>query len=136
VAKPENAPSGPARTHRIDEITSATLAGRVFLRPLSFDLRAFAACAFGLFQSEAEYGEVVWRFCPSAAAQARGNFFHPSQTAEDEENGSLVVRFSAAGHLEMAWHLYTWGDKVEVLAPERLRRMVEGFRRCDFPALP
>jgi predicted DNA-binding transcriptional regulator YafY len=136
VAKPEDDPSGPVRTYRVDGITSAVLTDRVFLRPPNFDLHAFAARAFGLFQSEAEYGEVVWRFCPSAATQARGYLFHPSQTAEDKEDGSLVVRFIAAGHLEMAWHLYAWGDKVEVLAPERLRRMVESFRRCDFPALP
>ena len=48
----------------------------------------------------------------------------------------LVVRFSAAGHLEMAWHLYVWGHDVEVLAPERLREMVHAYRRSDFPSLP
>ncbi len=38
---------------------------------------------------------------------------------------------------EMAWHLYQWGDIVEVIAPEELRRMVEGYRRGDFyPVLP
>jgi predicted DNA-binding transcriptional regulator YafY len=37
----------------------------------------------------------------------------------------------------MCWHLYQWGDTVEVLAPEALRRMVEGYRRADFyPVLP
>ena len=54
----------------------------------------------------------------------------------DEVDGSLTVRFRAAGHLEMAWHLYQWGEAVEVLAPERLRVMVEGHRRRDFDALP
>jgi predicted DNA-binding transcriptional regulator YafY len=37
----------------------------------------------------------------------------------------------------MCWHLYQWGDAVEVLAPEALRRMVEGYRRGKFyPVLP
>jgi hypothetical protein len=36
----------------------------------------------------------------------------------------------------MAWHLYQWGDAVEVLAPGGLRAMVEGHRRSDFEALP
>jgi predicted DNA-binding transcriptional regulator YafY len=36
----------------------------------------------------------------------------------------------------MCWHLYSWGDKVEVLEPEELRDMVSGFRRSDFRALP
>jgi predicted DNA-binding transcriptional regulator YafY len=46
------------------------------------------------------------------------------------------VRFQAAGHLEMAWHLYLWGADVEVLAPERLREMVAGHARTDFPSFP
>ncbi len=36
----------------------------------------------------------------------------------------------------MAWHLYQWGDKVAVLAPQALRDMVEGYRRSDFAAMP
>ncbi|WP_442896061.1 hypothetical protein [Bradyrhizobium sp. AZCC 2289] len=46
------------------------------------------------------------------------------------------MRFRAAGHLEMCWHLYTWGDQVEVLAPKALRKMVHPYRRSDFAALP
>lgn len=54
----------------------------------------------------------------------------------EEEDGSLTVRFTASGHLELAWHLYNWGDAVEVLAPEPLREMVARHRRGNFPALP
>ena len=54
----------------------------------------------------------------------------------EEPDGSLIVRFTASGHLEMVWHLYMWGDAVEVLAPESLRVMVDLHRREDFPALP
>ena len=50
--------------------------------------------------------------------------------------GGLIVSYEAAGWLEMAWHLYKWGDSVEVIAPDQLRRMVEGHRRDDFPSLP
>ena len=73
---------------------------------------------------------------PRAAPHARGFEFHPAQVMEDQPDGSLIVRFSAAGHLEMAWHLYAWGHDVEVLAPERLRTMVHAYRRPDFPSLP
>ncbi|WP_230279140.1 WYL domain-containing protein [Croceicoccus sp. Ery15] len=52
------------------------------------------------------------------------------------KDGSLIVTFDASGHLEMAWHLYAWGDAVEVLEPKSLRDMVHPFRRGDFPALP
>jgi predicted DNA-binding transcriptional regulator YafY len=77
------------------------------------------------------------RSCPSAATPTARDFvFHPGQQVEDQPDGSIVVRFHASGWLEMAWHLYQWGDAVEVLAPGGLRAMVEGHRRSDFEALP
>jgi predicted DNA-binding transcriptional regulator YafY len=36
----------------------------------------------------------------------------------------------------MAWHLYQWGSKVEVVAPKGLRSLVEGYQRSDFDGLP
>ena len=51
-------------------------------------------------------------------------------------DGSVTIRFAASGHLEMAWALYPWGDKVEVIKPEALRLLVQGHQREDFPAVP
>lgn len=121
---------------RLDRIASARLEASSFRRDPGFDLAAHAARAFGSFHAEAEFGEVIWRFTPAAAPTAREFVFHPGQTLTDEPDGSLTVRFHAAGHLEMAWHLYTWGDAVEVIAPETLRAMVAAHRRSDFAALP
>lgn len=127
---------GRIRHFRLDRIASARLEPESFARDAGFDLAAHAARAFGSFHDEAEYGEVVWRFAPEAAAVAREFVFHPGQEMTEEADGALTLRFHASGHLEMAWHLYQWGEAVEVLAPEALRRMVEGHRRGDFPALP
>ena len=106
------------------------------MRDPDFDLGKHAARAFGSFHLEAEYGLVEWRFGPSAADVARTFIFHPDQQVQDEADGSLTVRFTAGGWLEMAWHLYQWGDVVEVIAPSDLRILVEGHRRRDFSALP
>ncbi len=127
---------GRMQHFRLDRIASATLEASSFLRDPAFDLAAHAARAFGSFHDDREYGEVIWRFAPKAAASAREFTFHPVQEMTDEPDGSLTVRFRAAGHLEMTWHLYQWGDAVEVLAPESLRDMVARFRRNDFAALP
>jgi predicted DNA-binding transcriptional regulator YafY len=127
----------PALRHfRVDRIRAARLLGSSFVREPGFDIAEHAARAFGSYQDEARFGEVVWRFSPEAAPTAREFVFHPRQRLEDRPDGSLVVRFEASGWLEMAWHLYQWGDTVEVLAPEGLREMVEGHRRSDFEALP
>lgn len=122
--------------YRLDRIASARLEADSFARDPAFDLTTHAARAFGSFHTDKEYGEVVWRFAPAAAATAREFLFHPTQEMTEVEDGSLTVRFTASGHLEMAWHLYMWGDAVEVLAPEPLRDMVDRHRRGDFPALP
>ncbi len=136
VARPENDPQGPVRTYRLDSVAGASPTTRGFERPADFDLQVFSQRAFGLFQNDREFGEVVWRFSPRAAEQAAGYLFHPGQSVTPNPDGSLTVRFEAAGHLEMAWHLYAWGDSVEVLKPLRLRRLVEHHRRSDFDSLP
>jgi predicted DNA-binding transcriptional regulator YafY len=124
------------RHFRLDRICRASLLPSSFVRDPGFDLGAHAARAFGSFHSDAEYGPVEWRFAPSAADVARTFIFHPNQQVQDEADGSLSVRFSAGGWLEMAWHLYQWGDVVEVIAPPEVRILVEAHRRSDFPSLP
>ena len=37
----------------------------------------------------------------------------------------MIVRFRAGGMRELAWHLFTWGDKVEIVAPGRLKDMMK-----------
>jgi predicted DNA-binding transcriptional regulator YafY len=93
-----------------------------FRRRKDFSLQKFAERSFGVFQEDPL--EVVWRFTPKAAADARQYLFHPTQAFKDEDDGSLVVQFRAGGALEMCWHLFTWGDQVEVIEPRRLRTLV------------
>ena len=70
------------------------------------------------------------------AEQALATVFHPEQTEELQSDGSIVIRFKAAGQLEMAWYLYQWGDKVEVIKPKALRDFIVNHRRSDFPVVP
>ena len=39
-------------------------------------------------------------------------------------DGSVIVRFRASGMRELAWHLFTWGDKLQILAPPGLREIL------------
>ena len=136
VARPEGDAEGPMRLYVVENISAAHVTSDMFVRDPEFSLQDFANRAFGVFQNEQEFTEVVWRFLPEAADHARGFEFHPGQVMEDQPDGSLIVRFSAAGLLEMCWHLYCWGDAVEVIAPPDLKAMVEDYRRSDFPSLP
>lgn len=52
--------------------------------------------------------------------------FHARQKVEEQVDGSVIVRFRASGMRELAWHLFTWGDKIEIVAPPALQEMMAG----------
>ena len=136
VGRDRNREDGHMRHFRVEDIEQAEVTADWFAREDGFDFDAYANRAFGVFQDEREFGEVVWRFTSAAAPHAARYRFHPAQTSETGVDGSLTVRFMACGWLEMCWHLYAWGDQVEVLAPQALADMVRDHRRSDFPGLP
>ncbi len=108
---------------RLDKMREVEVGDSAAAPPPGFDLGDYAARSFGVFQEEP--ADIVLRFAPEAAVDARRFLFHPSQSMEDGENGTLIVRFRSGGFLELARHLFTWGDAVEILAPDALReRMV------------
>lgn len=133
VAFHENPKANTVALFALPHIKSVEITAEPFERPPGFDLQEFAARSFGLFQGNPM--DVVWRFAPEAADDAEEFVFHPSQRVDRQPDGSLLVRFRAAGDLEMAWHLICWGDKVEVLEPPSLANMVAGHR-VAWPALP
>jgi predicted DNA-binding transcriptional regulator YafY len=86
---------------------------------LRFDLTAFAARSFGVYQEPPM--DVIWRFSPAVAEDARAYSFHPTEVKEEQPDGGLIVRFRAGGAIEMCWHAFMWGTEIDVLAPDELR---------------
>ena len=107
---------------RLDRVEAVVPTDAAFARPADFDLAAFAGRSFGLWQDEPE--EVALRFTGDAATEAANWCFHPTQTMDPQADGSIVVRFRAAGRSEMCLHLFGWGDGVDILAPGGLREML------------
>ena len=113
--------------HRVEECPE------YFERDEAFDLYEFAKRSFGIFQEKPF--DVVWKFSPRAAPDAKDFIFHPDQVLEPQPDGSLIVRFRAGGALEMCWHLFCWGIDVEVLEPRRLAEMFHPHR-AQWSGLP
>jgi len=124
------------RRFRLDRISKAEITLEWFEKDKDFDLEAYAAQSFGSFHADAEVSRVVWRFSPAAAATAREFAFHPNQDMVEQDDGSLIVSFEGSGLVEMAWHLYKWGNTVEVIEPAALRELVEGWRNDRISVLP
>lgn len=107
---------------RLDRIAGLQILDEAASVPEDFDLDTYAARSFGTFQEEPAH--VVLRFVPGMAAEARRMMFHPSQQMQDLDDGGVEVSFTAGGLLEMAHHLFTWGDGVEIVAPQALRSLM------------
>lgn len=123
AGKPQQMPS----LYALPNILSIEPTGRVFQRHPGFDLQTFAERSFGVFQEEPM--EVVWRFAPSRAADVMEHHFHPTERKTKFDDGSVEVRFTAGGLHEMVWHLFTWGDSVKFIGPERLRTRYQEMLR-------
>ena len=108
------------RLWRLANVSEIQIIEETFECDPAFDLRSYAERSFGVFQEEPV--EVALRFDAGAAQDARAFRFHPSQTAAENGDGSLTVRFRAGGIEEMCWHLVTWGESVTVERPDGLRR--------------
>jgi predicted DNA-binding transcriptional regulator YafY len=117
------------RNWRLDRIEAVEVSPRVALRPTEFSLQAYADQSFGIYQDDTE--DVVLRISARAADSAKHWRFHVGQTVQPQPDGSVKVAFRASGMRELAWHLFTWGAEVEVLAPDRLRALlVEQLRQA------
>lgn len=112
---------------RLDRISDARLDGARTDPPAGWTITDYAADSFGIFHEPPS--DIVLRFLPDAAPTADRFLFHPRQTKEWQADGSLIVRFTAGGLLELARHLFTWSTTVEVLGPERLREQLTTMLR-------
>ena len=108
------------RLWRLANMSETRITDEAFVRDPAFDLQRYAERSFGTYQEKPI--NVVLRFNAKAARDAAAFHFHPNQNVEENEDGSLTVRFEAGGIDEMCWHLVTWGKSVVVETPACLRR--------------
>lgn len=114
--------TGKIQTFRLDRMSAVEAMDQTARPPEGFDLAAFANRSFGIYQDDVQ--DVVLHVTPGGADEARGWRWHPTQTFEDQPDGSVIVRFTASGMRELAWHLFTWRDQVRIVAPERLKQVM------------
>ncbi|HEY0649482.1 helix-turn-helix transcriptional regulator [Phenylobacterium sp.] len=121
VAEELDAGTGP-RNWRLDRIQEVEITGRPGGKPEEFSLQAYADESFGIYQDDIH--DVVLRILPHGADDARRWRFHARQKLEELPDGGVIVRFRSSGMRELAWHLFTWQDKAEVVAPQALKDML------------
>jgi predicted DNA-binding transcriptional regulator YafY len=118
VAAEEFGP-GP-RNWRLDRIGDIALSVNIAIRPADFSLQDYADESFGIYHDDIQ--DVSLRISPAGVEDALRWRFHANQSVELLDDGGARVRFRASGMLELAWHLFSWGDKARVEQPETLKR--------------
>jgi predicted DNA-binding transcriptional regulator YafY len=107
---------------RLDRIENPRILDQPGSPPADFDLAAFANTPFAYFEGPQE--DVELRVLPHGMLDLRNYRFHPSQSVEAHPGGGVIVRFRASGMLELAWHLFSWGNKIEIVQPDSLRQQM------------
>jgi predicted DNA-binding transcriptional regulator YafY len=121
VAAEIGADAGP-RNWRLGRIRDVEVLDRPAAPPPDFDLQAYANQSFGIYQEDTE--DVVLRILPESADEALSWRFHPTQAMTRQPDGAVLVTFRASGMRELAWHLFTWRDQIEILSPTSLRELM------------
>lgn len=108
------------RTFRVDRISNVRVTTATFELPKEVELERTLAAAWDIVADQ-PLEEIVIRFNKESAARVRETRWHPSQSIEEQLDGSLIWRARVSGLLEIRSWVLTWGDGAEVLRPEALR---------------
>lgn len=114
--------AGPPRNWRLDRMGQIMVLDQAAAPPEDFSLQDYADQSFGIYQDDVE--DVVLKILPHGAEDALRWRFHANQSVTREADGSVTICFRASGMTELSWHLFSWGDKIRILAPERLRSVL------------
>jgi predicted DNA-binding transcriptional regulator YafY len=107
------------RLWRIDRLSRLSMLDEIGGAPEGFDLQAYSQRSFGVFQGDIE--DVVLRVLPDHVDEVSRWMFHPLQTSALQNDGALLVYLRGSGMNELAWSLFRWGGKIEIISPPALK---------------
>ena len=105
--------------YRLHRITDIELTKETFDKG-NFDIKEYANRSFGVYQNEIIKVELL--FSADVAEDVLNFNFHPTQKVKRNEDGTVSVKFKASGNLQILWHLFTWGESVQIISPRSLRK--------------
>ncbi len=117
------------RLFLVDRILAVEESDERFEVPEDFRPGDLTGSAFGLIDEDPMTVRV--RFTNEVSHLIRERIWHPSQTLEENPDGSLVFSFHAGGEKEILSWLYSYLPHVEVLSPKNLREsFLEGLKKA------
>lgn len=114
-------PRQAMRLYNTARILDIKIIDEYYEKDENFSLTEYANNSFSIFQED-PYG-VKLRFSKEVAHDVKNYHFHPTQQIEEEDDGSVTVKFTAGGSLSICWHVFRWGKFVEILEPMELKEI-------------
>ncbi|MGA8598898.1 MAG: WYL domain-containing protein [Bryobacteraceae bacterium] len=109
-------------TLSVDRLLSVVLSKTEFQVNPAFDPKKCRQDAFGV--SWQDPIDVVLRFRADQAPYVRERIWHPSQKLTELPDGGVQLAFRAGGPFEIRRWILGWGDAVEVVSPDELRKEI------------
>lgn len=113
--------AGAIRVFKVERIERIQLLDEHYSTPTDFDANEYLSPAWGI-TVHGEIETVKLRFAPELAMIAEETIWHPSQVMELQPDGSALVTMRLAINVQLQAFILGWGEEVEVLEPESLRK--------------
>jgi len=110
-------------TFKLDQIKELNILNKCFIRDKKFNVYEYLGRAWAM-RPEGRLYNVKLRFSPEVAYSVVAVKWHSTQTVTFEDDGSVIVEFRVDGLNEIIWWVFSYGDKVQVLAPKILRQKI------------
>ncbi len=112
------------RTFLVDRIEKAVPTKKPFTVKSGFDFRKYTSESFRVMRG-GEEEEFELNFDPRVSYLVKERRWHPTQSLKTNPDGSVTLHFHARGMEEVRSWALSFGDMVEVIKPETLRREVQ-----------
>lgn len=109
------------RLFAVERIERLELQDERFEVPEDYRVDMLTGTAFGLIE-EGERHHLEIYFSSEVAHYIRERIWHPEQQIEEQEDGALILRFSASGDKEILAWITSFIPHVRVLNPEPIRQ--------------
>ncbi|SEA06755.1 HTH domain-containing protein [Desulfuromusa kysingii] len=117
------------RLFAVERITKVELQAERFEVPEDYRVEQLTGTAFGLI-AEDDPQQLELLFDKEISHLVRERIWHPDQLIEEQDDGSLIIRFSASGDKEILAWLFSFVPFVRVISPQSLReKFVAGLQK-------
>lgn len=114
---------GELRTFSLDRISDARILEEKARKVQRKEAEEYFAESYGIFGGKAKE-KAVLQFSPEIAKWVSSEMWHPKQEASYARNGSYILKFPFSDERELVLDIMRYGDSVEVISPESLRKTV------------